>query len=134
MNISQIKSIFLIFFLPLSLPPSFAFSISLHIYLSIYLLSLYLSLALFSFALYPSPDLSLSLTHIIFLFPSGLADGRLNVWYQPFVAFTDKDLVPLTTSSAEAKGERMLLRKIGKVSDSEGKGNGASYSVRTCSC
>lgn len=35
----------------------------------------------------------------------GLADGRLNVWYQPLVAFTDKDLVPLTTSSAEAKGK-----------------------------
>jgi hypothetical protein len=34
----------------------------------------------------------------------GLADGRLNVWYQPFIAFTDRDLVPLTTSSAEAKG------------------------------
>mmetsp|Transcript_32401 Transcript_32401/g.30905 ORF Transcript_32401/g.30905 Transcript_32401/m.30905 type:complete len:777 (-) Transcript_32401:82-2412(-) len=54
----------------------------------------------------------------------GLADGRLNVWYNPFVAFTDKDLVPLTTSSAEAKefgrsaqiisytGNRVSVRKV----------------------
>lgn len=32
----------------------------------------------------------------------GLADGRLTVWYTPSVAFSDKDLLALTTSCSEA--------------------------------
>lgn len=56
-----------------------------------------LSYPIFSYHLLSNPILS-------FLLLLGLADGRLNVWYQPFIAFTDRDLVPLTTSSAEAKG------------------------------
>lgn len=54
----------------------------------------------------------------------GLADGRLIVWYQPAVAFTDKSLVALTTSSAEAAefgrsahiisytGNRVAIRRV----------------------
>jgi len=54
----------------------------------------------------------------------GLADGRLTMWYQPAVAFVDKDLVPLTTSSSEASefgrnaqinsytGNRISIRKV----------------------
>lgn len=56
-----------------------------------------LSYPISSYHLLSNPILS-------FLLLLGLADGRLNVWYQPFIAFTDRDLVPLTTSSAEAKG------------------------------
>ena len=32
----------------------------------------------------------------------GLADGRLNIWYNPSVVFTDKDILPLTMTSSEA--------------------------------
>ncbi len=54
----------------------------------------------------------------------GLADGRLHVWYQPAVAYVDRDLLPLTTSSTEAQeygrgaqilglnGSRIVIRKI----------------------
>jgi len=33
----------------------------------------------------------------------GLADGRLNVWYQPSVPFIDRDLLPLTTTSIDSQ-------------------------------
>ena len=54
----------------------------------------------------------------------GLTDGRLSIWYQPAIAFVDKDLVPLTTSSSEAAefgrnaqiasytGNRISVRKV----------------------
>eukprot|EP01038_Epipyxis_sp_PR26KG_P012029 gene12029-16102_t len=54
----------------------------------------------------------------------GLADGRLQIWYHPEVVFVDKDLLALTTSSAEATeygrsaqllaytGNRISVRKI----------------------
>ena len=54
----------------------------------------------------------------------GLADGRLHSWYQPGVAFIDRDLLPLTTDSSEAQeygrgaqilglsGSRIIIRKI----------------------
>lgn len=54
----------------------------------------------------------------------GFSDGRLNVWYFPSVAFLDKDLVALTTSSSDASefgrnaqivaytGNRISVRKV----------------------
>jgi intraflagellar transport protein 80 len=54
----------------------------------------------------------------------GLADGRLKFWYHPDVAFIDKDLLPLTTTSSEAAeygrsaqvlsytGNRVSVRKV----------------------
>ena len=35
----------------------------------------------------------------------GLADGRLKVWYQPAVAFVDRDLLPLTSALGEATSQ-----------------------------
>jgi len=54
----------------------------------------------------------------------GLADGRIKFWYHPDVAFIDKDLLPLTTTSSEATeygrsaqilsytGNRVSVRKV----------------------
>lgn len=50
----------------------------------------------------------------------GLADGRLKFWYQPEVAFTDKDLLPLTTVSADAveygRGAQLLSYSSNRIS------------------
>lgn len=54
----------------------------------------------------------------------GLADGSLKFWYQPDVAFADRDLLPLTASSSDAAeygrsaqilaytGNRVSVRKV----------------------
>jgi intraflagellar transport protein 80 len=54
----------------------------------------------------------------------GFADGRLNVWYSPIVAFTEKSLLPSTTASIDASdygrnaqitsycGNRISIRKV----------------------
>lgn len=53
-----------------------------------------------------------------------LADGNLKVWYQPWVVFIDKDLLPLTMATSEASdfgrnaqitaytGNRVSIRKV----------------------